>query len=271
MVIFRENSEDIYAGIEWRAGSEDAKRVTQFLQQEMGVTSFRFVENCGLGVKPISEQGSKRLVRKAIEYAISHNKPSVTMVHKGNIMKYTEGAFCEWGYEVAQEEFGAAQDPESQWLTINNPNTGEAIVIKDVIADAMMQEILMYPQDHSVIATMNLNGDYLSDALAAQVGGIGIAPGANIGDRIALFEPTHGTAPRLAGLDKVNPCSLLLSAEMMLRHLGWIKAADLIVKGVKYTISDRTVTADFHQMMEHAELLSTSEFGMAVVKNMRRR
>ena len=268
MVIIRENSEDIYAGIEWKAGSPEANRVIDFLQDEMGVTKIRFPDNCGIGVKPVSEEGTKRLVRKAIQYAVDQDLPSVTLVHKGNIMKFTEGAFKEWGYELAQQEFGGELLDGGPWVSVVNPNTGKQIVIKDVIADAMLQQVLLRPDEYSVIATLNLNGDYLSDALAAQVGGIGIAPGANISDSVALFEATHGTAPKYAGQDKVNPGSLILSAEMMLRHLGWNEAADLIIKGMNGAIQAKTVTYDFERLMGDAKLLKCSEFGSAIVKAM---
>ena len=241
MVIFRENSEDIYAGIEWQAGSDEANKVIQFLQQEMGVRAIRFDQHCGIGIKPVSEQGTKRLVRKAIEYAIEHGRDSVTLVHKGNIMKFTEGALKEWG---------------------------KTIVVKDVIADAMLQQILLRPAEYDVIATLNLNGDYLSDALAAQVGGIGIAPGANLNDDVAVFEATHGTAPKYAGQDKVNPGSLILSAEMMLRHLGWVEAADLVLNGVAKAIEAKTVTYDFERLMPGATLVKASEFGQAIIDRM---
>jgi len=268
MCIFRENSEDIYAGIEWQAGTPEADKVIKFLREEMGVTKIRFPENCGIGVKPVSEQGTKRLVRKAIQYAIDQDKPSVTLVHKGNIMKFTEGAFCDWGYQLAHDEFGAEPLDGGPWHSFKNPKTGNEIVIKDVIADAMLQQILLRPAEYSVIATLNLNGDYLSDALAAEVGGIGIAPGANISDDVALFEATHGTAPKYAGQDKVNPGSQILSAEMMLRHLGWHEAADLIVKGIESAISEKTVTYDFERLMEGAKLLSCSAFGDAMISHM---
>lgn len=268
MCIFRENSEDIYAGIEWRAGSDEANKIIQFLQKELGVTKIRFPENCGIGIKPVSEEGTKRLVRRAIQYALDQNKPSVTLVHKGNIMKFTEGAFCDWGYELARDEFGAQPIDGGPWHSITNPATGEKIVIKDVIADAMLQQILLRPAEYSVIATLNLNGDYLSDALAAQVGGIGIAPGANLSDTVAMFEATHGTAPKYAGLDKVNPGSEILSAEMMLRHMGWNEAADLIVKGIEGAIAAKTVTYDFERLMDGAKLLSCSEFGDAIIAHM---
>lgn len=268
MVIFRENTEDIYAGIEWSAGSPEANKVIKFLQEEMGVTSIRFPENCGIGIKPISKEGTYRLVRKAIQYAIDNDQPSVTLVHKGNIMKYTEGAFKDWGYQLAQEEFGAKLLDGGPWCSLKNPNSGNEIIIKDVIADAMLQQILTRPAEYSCIATMNLNGDYLSDALAAEVGGIGIAPGANIGDKVALFEATHGTAPKYAGQDKVNPGSLILSAEMMLRHMGWVEAADLILEGTQGAIEAKTVTYDFERLMEGATLVKASEFGDAIVSHM---
>ncbi len=268
MVIFRENSEDIYAGIEWKAGTPEADRIINFLQQEMGVTKIRFPQNCGIGVKPVSEEGTKRLVRKALQYAIDQSLPSVTLVHKGNIMKFTEGAFKEWGYEIAREEFGGELLDGGPWVTIKNPNNGQQIVVKDVIADAMLQQILLRPDEYSVIATLNLNGDYLSDALAAQVGGIGIAPGANLSDHVALFEATHGTAPKYAGQDKVNPGSLILSAEMMLRHMGWNEAADLIIQGMNGAIQAKTVTYDFERLMDGAQLLKCSEFGDAIISAM---
>ena len=265
MVIFRENSEDIYAGIEWRPGSPEAERVIEFLQTDMGVSKIRFPDQCGIGIKPVSEEGTKRLVRKAILYCIDQNLPSVTLVHKGNIMKFTEGAFKDWAYQLAMEEFGGELIDGGPWVRIKNPNNGSEIIIKDMIADAMLQQILLRPEEYSVIATMNLNGDYISDALAAQVGGIGIAPGANLSDSVALFEATHGTAPKYAGLDKVNPGSLILSAEMMLRHLGWNEAADLIISGMNGAIQAKTVTYDFERQMQGAKLLSSSEFGDAVI------
>ncbi len=268
MVIFRENSEDIYAGIEYKAGSDEANKVVDFIINEMGATKIRFPQNVGIGIKPVSEEGTKRLVRKAIQYAIDQDLPSVTLVHKGNIMKFTEGAFRDWGYELAQQEFGGELLDGGPWVTIKNPNTGKDIVIKDVIADAMLQQILTRPKDYSVVATLNLNGDYLSDALAAQVGGIGIAPGANLSDTIALFEATHGTAPKYAGQDKVNPGSLILSAEMMLRHMGWNEAADLIINGMNGAIQKGTVTYDFERLMEGATLVSCSEFGQKLIDNM---
>lgn len=268
MVIFRENSEDIYAGIEWKAGSAEADKVIRFMKEEMGVTKIRFSEQCGIGVKPCSEQGTKRLVRAAIQYAIDNDRASLTLVHKGNIMKFTEGAFKDWGYEVIREEFGGELLDGGPWLTVKNPHSGKTIVVKDVIADAFLQQILLRPAEYDVIACMNLNGDYISDALAAQVGGIGIAPGANIGDECALFEATHGTAPKYAGQDKVNPGSVILSAEMMLRHMGWTEAADLIIKGMEGAIAAKTVTYDFERLMDGAKLLKCSEFGDAIIANM---
>ena len=268
MVIFRENTEDIYAGVEWEADSEGAKKLIQFLQGEMEVQKIRFPSNCGIGIKPISVEGTQRLVRKAIQYAIDENRDSVTFVHKGNIMKFTEGAFKDWGYDLAASEFGATPLDGGPWHELKNPTTGKQIVIKDMIADAMLQQILTRPDEYDVIATMNLNGDYISDALAAQVGGIGIAPGANIGDTIALFEATHGTAPKYAGQDKVNPGSLVLSAEMMLRHLGWREAADLIIAGIEGALAKKKVTYDFERLMTDATLLKCSEFGEAMVANM---
>ena len=268
MVIFRENTEDIYAGIEWAAGTEEADQVIQYLQETMDVHKIRFPENCGIGIKPISVEGSQRLIRAAVNYAIREDRDSVTFVHKGNIMKFTEGAFKDWGYELVANEFGAVPLDGGPWHQLENPNTGKQIVIKDMIADAMLQQILTRPDEYDVIATPNLNGDYISDALAAQVGGIGIAPGANLGDSIALFEATHGTAPKYAGQDKVNPGSLILSAEMMLRHLGWREAADKIIEGMEATISQKTVTYDFERLMEGATLLSCSEFGNAITERM---
>jgi isocitrate dehydrogenase len=268
MVIFRENSEDIYAGIEWAAGTPEAQKVIDFLQKEMGVKKIRFPATSGIGIKPVSSEGTKRLVRKAIQYAIDNERDSVTLVHKGNIMKFTEGAFKSWGYELAQEEFGAQLLDGGPWMVMKNPRTGKDIVIKDVIADAFLQQILLRPAEYSVIATLNLNGDYISDALAAQVGGIGIAPGANLSDSVAMFEATHGTAPKYAGQDKVNPGSIILSAEMMLRHLGWLEAADLIVKGLAGAISARTVTYDFARLMDGAQELSCSAFGDAMIDHM---
>lgn len=268
MVIFRENSEDIYAGIEWQADSPEAKKVIQFLQNDMKVKKIRFPEHCGIGVKPVSQEGTTRLVRSAIQYAIDNQRDSVTLVHKGNIMKYTEGAFRDWGYEVARTQFDAKPLDNGPWQIVKNPKTGKDIVIKDVIADAFLQQILLRPAEYSVIATLNLNGDYISDALAAQVGGIGIAPGANIGDGVALFEATHGTAPKYAGQDKVNPGSLILSAEMMLKHMGWTEAADLIVKGMEGAIAAKTVTYDFARLMPDAKEVSCSGFGEVVIKHM---
>ena len=268
MVIFRESSEDIYAGIEWKAGSVEAKKIIKFLKEEMGVTKIRFEENCGIGIKPVSKEGTQRLVRKAIQFAIDHDKPSVTLVHKGNIMKYTEGAFKEWGYEVALERFGGKLIDGGPWVSIKNPKSGKEIVIKDVIADAFLQQILMRPAEYSVIATLNLNGDYISDALAAEVGGIGIAPGANIGGAIQVYEATHGTAPKYAGQDKVNPGSIVLSAEMMLRDMGWSEAADLIITGVSGAIAAKTVTYDFERLLPDAKLLRCTEFGQANIENM---
>lgn len=266
-IIFRENAEDIYAGIEWEADSAEAQKVISFLQQDMGVKKLRFTEHCGIGVKPMSKPGTERLIRAAINYAIDHDRKSVTIVHKGNIMKFTEGAFKKWGYELAQQEFGATTDDKSV-VSFTNPRTGKQIVIKDVIADAFLQNILLYPQDYDVVAAMNLNGDYISDALAAIVGGIGIAPGANIGTEAAIFEATHGTAPTIAGKGIANPGSIVLSAELMLRHLGWNEAADFIIKGMEGAISAGEVTSDFAQQMEGAKAISTSEFGDAIVAHM---
>ncbi len=268
MVIFRENSEDIYAGVEWAAGSEEVKKVIDFLQNEMGVTKIRFPETSGIGIKPVSSEGTKRLVRKAIQYAVDNDRDSVTLVHKGNIMKFTEGAFKEWGYELAKEEFGAVEIDGGPWCSFKNPLTGKEIIIKDVIADAFLQQILLRPREYDVIATLNLNGDYVSDALAAQVGGIGIAPGANLSDTVAMFEATHGTAPKYAGQDKVNPGSIILSAEMMLRHMGWTEAADLIIKAMGGAIQAKTVTYDLERLMDGAELLSCSAFGDAMIAQM---
>ena len=268
MVIFRENSEDIYAGIEWPAGSPEARKIIKFLQEEMAVTKIRFPETSGIGIKPVSKEGTQRLVRRAIQYAIDQDRDSVTLVHKGNIMKFTEGAFKNWGYELAREEFGAREKPGSPWLSLQNPKSGREILIKDVIADAFLQQILLKPEASSVIATLNLNGDYISDALAAQVGGIGLAPGANLSDRVAVFEATHGTAPDIAGQGKANPGSIILSAEMMLRHLDWQAAADLIVKGVSGAISAKTVTADLAGTMSGAEELSSAAFGDAIIAHM---
>jgi isocitrate dehydrogenase len=268
MVIFRENSEDIYAGIEWEAGSDEVKKVINFLQEEMGVRKIRFPETSGIGVKPVSADGTRRLVRRALQYAIDQDRSSVTLVHKGNIMKFTEGAFKNWGYQLAKKEFGAAEIDGGPWCSFNNPKTGNEIVVKDVIADAFLQQILLRPTEYSVIATLNLNGDYISDALAAQVGGIGMAPGANLSDKVALFEATHGTAPKYAGKDQVNPSSLILSAEMMLRHMGWNAAADLIVKGLSGAIAAKTVTYDLDRLMEGSSKLSCSQFGQAIIDHM---
>ena len=268
MTIFRENSEDIFAGIEWKAGSPEAIKVIKFLKEEMGVTKIRFDQDCGIGVKPVSREGTRRLARKALQYVVDNDRESLTIVHKGNIMKFTEGAFKEWAYEVAAEEFGAALLDGGPWMQFKNPKTGRKVVVKDAIADAMLQQILLRPAEYDVIATLNLNGDYLSDALAAEVGGIGIAPGANLSDTIAMFEATHGTAPKYAGKDQVNPGSLILSAEMMLRHMGWVEAADLIIKGTNGAISAKTVTYDFERLMEGATLVSSSGFGDALIAHM---
>ncbi|SFD33838.1 isocitrate dehydrogenase (NADP) [Cupriavidus sp. OV038] len=268
MVIFRENSEDIYAGIEWEAGSEGAKKLIKFLQDEMGVKKIRFPETSGIGVKPVSREGTQRLVRKAIQYAIDNDKPSVTLVHKGNIMKFTEGGFRDWGYELALQEFGAELVDGGPWCKLKNPKTGRDIVIKDAIADAFLQQILLRPAEYSVIATLNLNGDYVSDALAAQVGGIGIAPGANMSDTVAMFEATHGTAPKYAGKDYVNPGSEILSAEMMLRHMGWTEAADLIIRSMEKSIQSKKVTYDFARLLEGATQVSCSGFGQVMIDNM---
>ncbi|HLU62323.1 MAG TPA: NADP-dependent isocitrate dehydrogenase [Gammaproteobacteria bacterium] len=292
MVIFRENTEDIYAGIEWPAGSEDVQKVIHFLQSEMGVTGIRFPSSSGIGIKPVSKEGSQRLIRKAINYAIDNDRVSVTLVHKGNIMKFTEGAFRNWGYQLAREEFGATEINGGPWLKFRNPKTGNDIVIKDVIADNFLQQILLRPEEYDVIATLNLNGDYISDALAAQVGGIGIAPGGNLADAVAVFEATHGTAPGFAGKDRVNPGSLILSGEMMLRYLGWHEAADLIIEGMRATIAEKTMTYDLARLREAirvpkrelaaganveekmeklipgATLVGTTGFGDAIIRNM---
>ncbi|KVQ02674.1 NADP-dependent isocitrate dehydrogenase [Burkholderia ubonensis] len=268
MVIFRENSEDIYAGIEWAAGSEQAKKVIQFLQDEMGVKKIRFPETSGIGVKPVSTEGTERLVRKAIQYAIDNDRKSVTLVHKGNIMKFTEGLFRDTGYALAQKEFGGELIDGGPWMRVKNPKTGGEIVIKDSIADAFLQQILLRPAEYDVIATLNLNGDYISDALAAQVGGIGIAPGANLSDSVAMFEATHGTAPKYAGKDYVNPGSEILSAEMMLRHLGWTEAADTIIAAMEKSIQQKRVTYDFARLMEGATQVSCSGFGEVLIENM---
>ena len=264
MVIFRENSEDIYAGIEFAKGSKEVNKVIDFLQDEMGATKIRFPETSGIGIKPVSTEGTTRLVKAAIQYAIDNDKPSVTLVHKGNIMKFTEGLFRDTGYQLAKDEFGAKEIDGGPWCSFKNPNNGNEIVVKDCIADAFLQQILIRPADYSVIATLNLNGDYISDALAAQVGGIGIAPGANLSDSIGVFEATHGTAPGYAGKDMVNPSSLILSAEMMLRHMGWIEAADLIINAMSKTIQNKTVTYDLERLIDDATLLSCSEFGKAL-------
>ena len=268
MVIFRENSEDIYAGIEWQEGSDEAKKVINFLINEMGVKKIRFPETSGIGVKPVSREGTVRLVRKAIQYAIDNDKPSVTIVHKGNIMKFTEGGFRDWAYELAQSEFGATPIDGGPWCKFKNPKTGRDIIVKDSIADAFLQQILLRPNEYSVIATLNLNGDYISDALAAQVGGIGIAPGANLSDSVAMFEATHGTAPKYAGKDYVNPGSLILSAEMMLRHMGWLEAADLIISSMEKSITQKKVTYDFARLMDGATQMSCSGFGDVMIENM---
>jgi isocitrate dehydrogenase len=268
MVIFRENSEDIYAGIEFEAESEKAKRLIKILQDDFGVKKIRFPDTSGIGIKPVSRQGTERLVRKAIQYAIDNGKPSVTLVHKGNIMKFTEGGFRDWGYGLAQREFGALPIDGGPWCKFKNPKTGTDIVIKDVIADAFLQQILLRPAEYSVIATLNLNGDYVSDALAAQVGGIGIAPGANLSDSVAMFEATHGTAPKYAGKDYVNPGSEILSAEMMLRHMGWTEAADLIISSMKGAILSKKVTYDFARLMDGATQVSCSGFGKVMIDHM---
>jgi isocitrate dehydrogenase len=268
MVIFRENTEDIYAGIEWEAESDGARRLISFLQEDLGVHKIRFPNTSGIGIKPVSREGTQRLVRRALRYAIENDRRSVTLVHKGNIMKFTEGAFRDWGYQVAAQEFGATPLDGGPWLSLESPLTGRSIVVKDVIADAFLQQILLRPGEYDVIATLNLNGDYISDALAAQVGGIGIAPGGNLSDTVAVFEATHGTAPKYAGQDKVNPGSLILSAEMMLRHLGWREAADLIVTSMEATILDKIVTYDFARLMDGATEVSTSAFGRAMVERM---
>jgi isocitrate dehydrogenase len=268
MVIFRENSEDIYAGVEFEAQSDKAKKLIKILQDEFGVRKIRFPETSGIGIKPVSREGTQRLVRKAIQYAIDNDKPSVTLVHKGNIMKFTEGAFRDWGYALAAEEFGATPIDGGPWMRLKNPRTGKEITIKDSIADAFLQQILLRPAEYSVIATLNLNGDYISDALAAQVGGIGIAPGANMSDSVAMFEATHGTAPKYAGKDYVNPGSEILSAEMMLRHMGWTEAADLIIQSMEKAIQSKKVTYDFARLMEGATQVSCSGFGQVMIDNM---
>jgi isocitrate dehydrogenase len=268
MVIFRENSEDIYAGIEWAAESEGAKKLINFLINEMGVKKIRFPATSGIGIKPVSREGTQRLVRKAIQYAIDNDRKSVTIVHKGNIMKYTEGGFRDWAYELAQKEFGAQLIDGGPWCSFKNPRTGREIVIKDAIADAFLQQILLRPAEYDVIATLNLNGDYVSDALAAQVGGIGIAPGANLSDSVAMFEATHGTAPKYAGKDYVNPGSEILSAEMMLRHMGWTEAADMIIRSMEKSIASKKVTYDFARLMEGATQVSCSGFGQVMIDHM---
>jgi isocitrate dehydrogenase len=268
MVIFRENSEDIYAGIEWAAGTPEVQKVIAFLVKEMGVRKIRFPDSSAIGIKPVSREGTERLVRKAIQYAIDNNRSSVTLVHKGNIMKFTEGGFKSWGYDLAKREFGATPIDQGPWMRLKHPKSGKEIVVKDVIADAFLQQILLRPEDYSVIATLNLNGDYISDALAAQVGGIGIAPGANLSDTVAMFEATHGTAPKYAGKNQVNPGSIILSAEMMLRHMGWFEAADLIIKGMNGAIRAKTVTYDFARLMPGAKQVSCSAFGEAMIKHM---
>jgi isocitrate dehydrogenase len=268
MVIFRENSEDIYAGIEFESGSDKAKKVIEFLMKEMGVKKIRFPNTSGIGIKPVSSEGTERLVRKAIQYAIDNDKSSVTLVHKGNIMKFTEGGFRDWGYALAAKDFGAELIDGGPWMKFKNPKTGNEIVVKDVIADAFLQQILLRPAEYSVIATLNLNGDYISDALAAQVGGIGIAPGANLSDTVAMFEATHGTAPKYAGKDYVNPGSEILSAEMMLRHMGWLEAADLIISSMKKSILSKKVTYDFARLMDGATQVSCSGFGQVMIDQM---
>ncbi|MBY0453520.1 MAG: NADP-dependent isocitrate dehydrogenase [Burkholderiaceae bacterium] len=268
MIIFRENSEDIYAGIEFEAESEKAKKLIKILQEDFGVKKIRFPETSGIGIKPVSREGTERLVRKAIQYAIDNDKSSVTIVHKGNIMKFTEGGFRDWSYGLAAKEFGAELIDGGPWMQFKNPKTGKEITVKDSIADAFLQQILLRPAEYSVIATLNLNGDYVSDALAAQVGGIGIAPGANLSDTIAMFEATHGTAPKYAGKDYVNPGSEILSAEMMLRHMGWIEAADLIISSMKKSIASKKVTYDFARLMDGATQVSCSGFGQVMIDNM---
>ena len=268
MVIFRENTEDIYAGIEWAAGTADVHKLITYLQKEFNVTGIRFPASSGIGIKPVSRQGSHRLIRKAIQYAIDNDRVSVMLVHKGNIMKFTEGAFRNWGYQLAKDEFGAKEIGEGPWLSSPNPNTGKDIVIKDVIADNFLQQVLLRPEEYDVIATLNLNGDYISDALAAQVGGIGIAPGANMSDSVAMFEATHGTAPKYAGKDYVNPGSEILSAEMMLRHMGWVEAADLIISSMEKSIASKKVTYDFARLMDGATEVKCSEFGDELIKNL---
>jgi isocitrate dehydrogenase len=268
MVIFRENSEDIYAGIEFEAKSDNAKKLMTFLTQELGTQQIRFPDSSAIGIKPVSIEGTERFIRKAIQYAIDHDKPSVTLVHKGNIMKFTEGGFRDWAFALAQKEFGAQLIDGGPWCRVKNPKTGKSIIIKDVIADAFLQQILMRPVEYSVVATLNLNGDYISDAVAAQVGGIGIAPGANLSDSVACFEPTHGTAPKYAGKDYVNPGSVILSAEMMLRHIGWKEAADLIIESMENAIASKRVTYDFARLMDGATQVSCSGFGDVMIDYM---
>ena len=268
MVIFRENSEDIYAGVEWAAGTPEAKKIIEFMQKELGVKKIRFPETSGIGIKPVSSEGTQRLVRKAIQYVIDNDRESLTLVHKGNIMKFTEGAFKEWGYQLAKDEFGAVEIDGGPWCMFKNPKTGREVIVKDVIADAFLQQILLRPAEYDVIATLNLNGDYISDALAAQVGGIGIAPGANLSDTVAMFEATHGTAPKYAGKDQVNPGSIILSAEMMLRHMGWVEAADLVVKGMSGAIQGKRVTYDFARLMDGAVEVSCSALGDEMIAHM---
>lgn len=268
MVIFRENSEDIYAGIEWASESAGAKKVIEFLVRDMGVTKIRFPDTSAIGIKPVSREGTERLVRKAIQYAIDNNRKSVTLVHKGNIMKFTEGGFRDWGYGLAQREFGAQPVDGGPWCSFRNPTTGQDIVVKDVIADAFLQQIILRPAEYDVIATLNLNGDYVSDALAAQVGGIGIAPGANLSDDVAMFEATHGTAPKYAGKDYVNPGSEILSAEMMLRHMGWVEAADCVIRSMERAIESKRVTYDFARLMSGATQVSCSGFGQVMIEHM---
>ena len=268
MVIFRENSEDIYAGIEFAAGSDKAKKLIAFLRDELGIDKIRFPETSGLGIKPVSKEGTERLVRKAIQYAIDHDKPSVTLVHKGNIMKFTEGSFRDWGYDLAVKEFGGELIDGGPWVQVLSPKTGKRITIKDSITDAFLQQVLLRPAEYSVIATMNLNGDYISDAVAAQIGGIGIAPGANMSNAVAVFEATHGTAPKYAGKDYVNPGSMILSGEMMLRHMGWSEAADLLISGMEKAIQSKKVTYDFARLMEGATQVSCSRFGQVVIQHL---
>lgn len=268
IVVFRENSEDIYSGIEWRAGSQEADTLIDFIQDELGVNKIRFPDDCAIGLKPVSKQGSQRLVERAIQYAIDHDRSSVTLVHKGDLMKFTEGGFKRWGYELAKESFGAEAMAKGPFVTLVNPHSGREIIIKDMIADTMLQQLLLKPEQFDVVASLNQNGDYIADMLAAQVGAVGIAPGANLNDDIAFFEATHGTAPRYAGLDKVNPCSMILAGEMLLRHIGWTEAATLIVDAIDKTIADKTVTYDLARRMDGATEVSCSGFGDAVIANM---